>query len=92
MTAKTNFSFEVFYPERSAITIEQRNETMRKLGPTLQALLAVGDSNAAVVISDSHKGSGNKIVEITTTLDDAALGEVLQKFSSTNDLTVTALE
>ncbi len=89
---KTSFSFDIFYAERSAITTEQRNEVMRTLGPTLQAQLAPGDNAATVVVSDSHRGSGNRMVEISTTLHDAELGAVLQKFAGDKGLTVTALE
>ena len=92
MNQKTNYSFDVQYPADSDRTEVQRNEVMSSLGPVLQQLLAVNDSAATVVVSDSHKGSGNKIVELTTSLLDARITEVLQAFSGRHGVTVTAVE
>ena len=92
MNQKTNYSFDVQYPADSDRTEAQRNEVMDSLEPALQQLLAVNDGRATVVISDSHKGSGNKLVELTTSLLDAQITEVLQAFSSRHGVTVTALE
>ena len=92
MKQTTNYSFDVQYPANSDSTEAQRNEVMSALGPALQQLLAVNDSAATVVVSDSHKGSGNKIVELTTTLLDAQIAEVLQAFSGRHGVTVTAVE
>jgi hypothetical protein len=91
MTTKTNFSFEIYYAESSSVPPDG-DEVMKTLGPSLQGLLAAKDSAATAVVSDSHKGSNNRIVEITTTLQDAQLAEVLQSFAGTHGLTVTALE
>lgn len=91
MSTKTNFSFEIFYAESSAPP-PAGDEVMKTLGPSLQGLLAAKDSAATVVVSDTHKGSGNKIVEITTTLQDAQLAEVLKAFEESHGLTVSALE
>ena len=92
MKQKTNYSFDVQYPADSDRTEVQRNEVMSSLGPALQQLLAVNDSAATVVVSDSHKGNGNKIVELTTSLLDAQITEVLQAFSSRHGVIVTAVE
>ena len=92
MNQKTHYSFDVQYPANSDSTEAQRNEMMGRLGPALQQLLAVNDSAATVVVSDSHKGNGNKIVELTTTLLDAQITEVLQAFSGRHGVTVTAVE
>ena len=92
MNQKTNYSFDVQYPADSDRTEVQRSEVMSSLGPALQQLLAVNDSAATVVVSDSHKGSGNKIVELTTSLLDARITEVLQAFSGRHGVTVTAVE
>ena len=92
MTQKTNYSFDVQYPANSDSTEVQRNEVMSALGPALQQLLAVNDSAASVVVSESHRGNGNKLVELTTTLQDSQIAEVLQDFSSRHGVTVTALE
>ncbi len=91
MSTKTNFSFEVFYAESSAPP-PAGDEVMKTLGPSLQGLLAAKDGAASVIVSDSHKGSNNRIVEITTTLQDAQLAEVLKAFSETHGLTVSVLE
>ena len=92
MNQKANYSFDVQYPANSNSTEVQRNEVMSTLGPALQQLLAVNDGAATVVVSDSHKGSSNKIVELTTTLLDAQIAEILQAFSVRLGVTVTALE
>lgn len=91
MTTKTNFSFEIYYAESSKAP-PAGDDVMKTLGPSLQGLLAAKDSTAKVVVSDTHKGNGNKIVEITTTLQDAPLAEVLKAFADTHGLTVSALE
>ena len=92
MSQKTNFSFDVYFPAQSDRTEAQRNDVMAGLVPALQQLLAASDNAATVVVSDSHKGAGNKIVELTTTLQDARIAELLQAFSSRHGVTVTALE
>ena len=65
---------------------------MHKLGPSLQALLAAKDSTAGVTVSDSHKGSDNKIVELSTTLSDAGVADILTQFCDANGLTVNIVE
>ena len=92
MNQKTNYSFEVHYPAQSNSTEAQRDAVMSTLGPALQQLLAVHDSAATVVVSDSHKGGGNKIAELTTTLQDTQIAEVLQAFCSRHGVNATALE
>ena len=92
MRVKTNFSFEVQYPAYSDSTQSQRDEVMDSLGATLQALLAAQDSAASVAVSDSHKGSDNKIVELTTNLPDAQIAEILKSFSAQHRVKVSAVE
>lgn len=92
MQPKTNFSFEVQYPEHSDSTQSQRDELMNSLDATLQQLLAGQDGEAQVAVSDSHKGNGNKIVELTTTLQDAQIAEILKSFSARHGVVVSALE
>ena len=92
MTSKTNFSFELFYPERSATTTEQRNEVMRKLEPSLNNAFKTQDGAAIVTVSDGHKGSYNRLIELTTILTDAQIEETLKQFCTQTGLTVTALE
>ena len=92
MDQKTNYSFDVYYSAQSHSSEAQRNEVMASLGPALQQLIAVTDSAATVVVSDSQKGYGNKLVELTTTLPDAEIAAILQAFSSRHGVKVTALE
>ena len=92
MSTKTNFSFELFYPDCSAITTEQRNEVMRKLERSLTNAFKTQDSAAIVTVNDSHKGSYNKLVDLVTNLTDAQINETLMQFCHQTGLTVTALE
>jgi hypothetical protein len=89
---KTNFSFEVQYPEHSPSNAAQRDEVMGSLGPVLQKLLAAQDSETSVAVSDSHKGPDHKIVELTTTLQDEQIAQILKSFSKQHGLNVSALE
>lgn len=89
---KTNFSFDVQYPAYSQSSQSQRNEVMDSLGPVLQKLLAAQDSEATVAVSDSHKGGGNKIVELTTTLRDEQIAKILKVFSEQHGVSVSAIE
>jgi hypothetical protein len=92
MSLKTNFSFEVQYAEGTGAGKDERDGVMAALGPSLQKLLAANDPSATVTVSDSHKGGGNKLVELVTTLRDAEIAGVLQAFSSQHGVTVSALE
>ena len=92
MDTKTNFSFELYYTDQSASSESQRREVMRNLGPSLQDLLAVTDSAAKVAVSDSHKGDGNKLIEITTKLPEADMYAVIKKFCDVNGVTIVVLE
>ena len=92
MTSKTNFSYEVQYPAGTASTEAQRDNVIASLGPALQSLLNAQDSAATVSVSESHKGSDHKLVELVTTLQDAQVSQVLETFSGQHGVTVTALE
>ena len=92
MQTKTNFTFEVQYPALSQSTQAERDELMGSLDTTLQTLLSAQDSEAQVAVSDSHKGGGNKIVELTTTLQDAQIAEILKAFSAAHGVAVSAIE
>jgi ClpP class serine protease len=90
MNPKTNFSFEVQYTAGSAET--GPDGVMASLGPSLQKVFATTDPSATVAVSDSHKGDGNKLIELTTTLQDAEIASILQAFSGQHGVTVSALE
>ena len=92
MALKTNFSFDVQYTAESSSNKAQRHEVMDSLQATLQQLLAAQDPEAEVMVSDSHRGINNKLVELTTTLQDAQLAEILKGFSRENGVSVTAFE
>ena len=95
MSTKTNFSFELYYAESSATTQDQQDQqsqTMRTLQPSLCTLFGASDSTVSVTVSDSHKGSFNKIIELVTTLQDTQIAEILKGFCDAHGTTVTALE
>lgn len=92
MSLNTNFSFEIQYPADSNRSEAQRTEVMNSLQPTLQQLLAALDSQAEVVVSSSRRGGNNKLVELTTCLDDAQLASILKAFSEQHGVNITALE
>jgi len=92
MALKTNFSFEVQYTADSSSSKVQRDEVMDSLQATLQQLLAAQDREAEVMVSDSQRGDGNKLVELTTTLQDAQLAGILKAFSEQHGVSVTAFE
>jgi len=92
MSVKTNFSFEVQYAQGSSAGKDERDGVMASLGPSLQKLFAAGDPAATVTVSDSHKGGGNKIVELVTTLQDAQIAGILLAFSGQHGVSVSALE
>ena len=92
MNTTTNFSFELYYSATSTTDAVQREAVMRRLGPSLQALLAAKDGTAKVIVSDSHRGSDNKIVEVSTTLPDAGVAEILKQFCDVSGLTVNIVE
>ncbi len=89
---KTNFSFDIQYAATSHSTQAERDAVMASLGPTLQALLREQDQAATVVVSDSHKGSDNKLVELTTTLGDAQIAQILKAFSARHGVLVTTFD
>ena len=92
MAPKTNFSFEVQYTADSSSSKAQRHEVMDSLQATLQQLLAAQDREAEVLVSDSHRGINNKLVELTTTLQDVQLAGILKAFSEQHGVSVTAFE
>ena len=92
MVSKTHFSFEFQYTDTSQATQADRDKVMESLGPTLQALFAAGDPSALIEVSDSHRGSSNKIVELTTSLDDTRIGEIIKGFCAQHALAFSALE
>jgi hypothetical protein len=90
---KTNFSFEVQYPAQpDGSQAATQDDAMKSLGTHLQSVFAKEDAAAKVVTSDSHKGSGHQLVELTTTLNDEQIGKLLQAFSTEHGVSITALE
>ena len=92
MSPSTHFSFEVQYAEGTSVPREERDALMGSLGPSLQKLFAADDPSATVTVSDSHKGDGNKIIELVTTLQDGEIAGILQAFSGRHGVKVSALE
>lgn len=92
MKQKTNFSFEVQYLASSDRSQDHLTEVMATLEPSLLQLFTAQDGKASVVVSNSHKGSSNKIVELTTSLKDSQVVEILQAFAEQNGVAVSALE
>lgn len=92
MPLRVNFSFEIQYPADSPQSQAQRDQLMDSLQTTLQQLLAAHDREAEVVVSDSHRGAGSKLVELTTVLEDAPLAAILKEFSAQHGVSVTAFE
>ena len=92
MRLKTNFSFKVQYTAGSGIGKAERDEVMGSLQATLLQLLAAQDAQAEVRVSNSQRGDDNKLVELTTTLQDAQLANILQAFSGQHGVSVTAFE
>jgi hypothetical protein len=92
MAFKTNFSFDIYFNDQSTSNQSQRDAVMGTLEPSLLALLTLKDRVAKVAISESHKGDGNKLVEITTSLPEAELDALLKQFCESNGLAIALLE
>ena len=92
MAQKTNFSFDVKYLADSSSSKSQRDEVIGSLQATFEQLLAAQDPEVEVLVSDSHRGSDNKLVELTTNLGDAQLAVILKAFSEQHGVSVTAFE
>lgn len=92
MAIKTNFSFDIYFNDQSNSNQSQRDAVMENLGPSLLALLAAKDSAAKVAISESHRGDGNKLVEITTSLPEADMDALLKQFCASNGVAIAVLE
>ena len=92
MPPTSHFSFEIQYSEHSASSPSERAQVMESLGPTLQQLLAAQDGEATVQVSESHTGDDHKLVELTSTLADAQVQQMLQAFAARHGVRVQALE
>lgn len=92
MNLKTNFSFALQYAPDTKTPYGERDAALDKAGPALQALFAAQDTGAAVSLNDSQKGSGNRILELSTTLDDTQIAGILKEFSEQHGLSINALE
>lgn len=88
----TNFSYNVQFSEQNDTPSAEREEVMSTLADSLQGLLAVNDPAATVTDSESQKGEGHKIIELTTALDDEQVGAALKVFSKQHGLSISALE
>lgn len=88
----TNFSFELQYAPEAKTPYAERDAVLDKAGPALQALFAAQDKDAALSLNESRKGSGNRILELATTLDDAQIAHILKPFSEQHGLSISALE
>lgn len=89
---KTNFSFDIQYAASSRSSQAERDQVMANIGQTLQDLLREQDQNATVAVSDSHRGQNNKLVELTSTLGDAQIAQILKSFSAQHDVLVTTFD
>lgn len=88
----TNFSYNVQFSEQNDTPAAEREEVLNSLADSLQGLLAVNDPDATVTDSESQKGEGHKIIELTTALDDEQVGAALKVFSKQHGLSISALE
>lgn len=88
----THFSYNVQFSEHNDTPAAEREAVMGTLAESLQGLLAVNDPAATVTDSDSQKGEGHKIIELTTALDDEQVGAALKVFSKQHGLSISALE
>ena len=88
----TQFSYDVQFPAHSELPQAERDEIMATLSSSLEGLLSLNDPTAAVTDTESHKGEGHRIVELTTTLDDEQVGTAMKAFSKQHGLAVNALE
>jgi len=88
----TNFSYNVQFSEHNNTPAAEREEVMSSLAESLQGLLEVNDPDAKVTDSDSQKGEGHKIIELTTALDDEQVNAALKVFSKQHGLSISALE
>ena len=92
MALKTNFSFDIQYTANASTDKAEQDKVMGSLQATLQQLLAAQDPEAEVLVSNSQRGDGNKLVELTSTLQDGQLAIILKEFSEKNGVSVTAFE
>lgn len=88
----THFSYNVQFSEHNDIPAAEREEVFGTLADSLQGLLAVNDPAATVTDSESQKGQGHKIIELTTALDDEQVGAALKVFAKQHSLSISALE
>lgn len=88
----TQFSYDVQFPAHSETPQAERDEVMASLSPSLEGLLSINDPDAKVIDTESHKGEGHRIVELTTSLDDEQVGSAMKAFSKQYGLAVNALE
>lgn len=88
----THFSYDVQFPAHSETPQAEREDIMASLSPSLEGLLSINDPAATVTDTESHKGEGHRIVELTTTLNDEQVGFAMKAFSRQHGLAVNALE
>ena len=88
----TNFSYDVQFSEQNDTPVDERKAVLSSLADSLQGLLAVNDPAATVTDSESQKGEGHKIIELTTALDNEQVGAALKVFSKQHGLSISALE
>lgn len=86
------FSYDVQFPAHSDTPRAERDETMASLSTSLEGLLSINDPDAKVIDTDSHKGEGHRIVELTTTLDNEQIGAAMKAFSKQYGLAINPLE
>ena len=88
----THFSYDVQFPAHSETPQAERADIRASLSPSLEGLLSINDPAATVTDTESHKGEGHRIVELTTTLNDEQVGSAMKAFSRQHGLAVNALE
>lgn len=88
----TNFSYDVQFSEQNDTPASEREAVLGSLADSLQGLLAVNDPAATVTASESQKGEGHKIIELTTELDNEQVGAALKVFSKQHGLSISPLE
>ena len=92
MDLKTSFSFDLQLPVTAGGTALNRQARMQQLELQLQHALRARDAAAVLASSSSHRGDGNRIVELTTTLQDTDITAILQSFASENSVRITPVE
>lgn len=86
------YLYDVQFPSNTEVPQAEQDEVMASLSSSLEGLLSLNDDKATVTDTESHKGEGHRLLDVSTTLDDEQMATAIKALAKQTGLAVNPQE